>query len=148
MERQLTVEQALAEGLAEAGSEPPQGQTAGYAQEIRRQHREARSRFAPKTGEFVIRIIPGDSVPIDPDYELPTGEICIQADDKTYSWLDTMMTSAYYECEDPAHTLIKHILDLGLGEVLVRLQRPQDVQEHEREVYRNENEATSSQDPD
>lgn len=132
MERGLSPEKALAERLKDVLEGT--SQTEGYAREVRRQ--AARSYRSRASREIVIRIVPAEGVEWDPEWTMPItsdqGEIVVQEDEKFYGWVDTKLTGPYAERDDPGGDLIRHIVDLGLGEVIVNLQFAKDIEDYER----------------
>ena len=81
-----------------------------------------------RKGDITIRIRP--AVGVDPDYfqRLPNGPVEIVLDEKFYSWLDNKLECPY---NGDSKTLLRHILNLGIGEVITQVNSEQDVQEYD-----------------
>ena len=80
-------------------------------------------------GRFVIRCQPDPTV--DPDFveALSGKEFKVVLDQKFYSWFENKLIVPY---EGDAQMLIEHILDMGIGEIIVQIQFPKDLEEHLR----------------
>jgi len=80
-------------------------------------------------GKFTINLQPKPDT--DPEFlEVLTGkEFTVELDEKFYSWFGTKLGMPY---NGDSQRLIEHILDLGLGEIIVHINFPEDLEEHIR----------------
>lgn len=103
--RGLSPEEALAERLAQFGSETEI--SGNSAPEPKRTRRSSK-------GEIVLRIRPKRGVSLA-DYDIPEGEFEIEEDQQFYTWLEELHTARYGD--HPRALLFQHLLDFGVGEL-------------------------------
>jgi hypothetical protein len=122
--RNMSREEALAERVsifqAKQGNRPGL-RTVEIIEREGKSSRAARSR----KGDILIRIRP--QADVDPAYfaQLDGKQLEVVLDEKWYSWLDTKLEAPY---NGDVQRLVSHILDLGLGEVITRIQTEKDIE--------------------
>lgn len=78
-------------------------------------------------GDITIRIRPEAGVSSDYFERLPNGPVEIILDEKWYSWFDNKTEAPY---NGDSTTLIEHILNLGIGEVIAQIHSKEDMEEY------------------
>jgi len=80
-------------------------------------------------GKFTIKCHP--KADCDPDFlELLTGKAFhIELDQKWFAWFETKLEHPY---EGNMQLLLEHILDMGIGEIIISLRSPEELAEHIR----------------
>lgn len=92
-------------------------------------HRKAR--HVARKGDIVIRIQPEKGVDADYFEQVPTEPIVIDLNNSWYSWFDTKAVVPY---NGDVAMMLKHILEKGIGEVLIHFNTQEDITEYERPV--------------
>lgn len=130
MERRLTPEEALQERL-DLFRGGPQSKQKDDGEQVVQGRNQTRSKgprpSTSRKGDIVIRIRPAAGV--DPEYfeQLSGHELEIVLNEKWYSWVDNKLTVPY---DGDERRLLKHILELGLGEVIVTINQEDDFDHH------------------
>lgn len=127
MERGLTPEEALQErlDLFRGGRKVNKKTTANDKFKVVLKHGPRPS--TSRKGDIVIRIRPQAGV--DPEYfeRLSGRELEVVLNEKWYGWVDTKLEVPY---NGDDLRLMKHVLELGLGEVIVTLNQEDDFDHH------------------
>jgi len=81
-----------------------------------------------RKGDITIKIRPAAGVESSYFERLPNGPVEIVLDEKFYSWLDNKLECPY---NGDSTMILRHILNLGIGEVITQVNSEQDVQEYD-----------------
>jgi hypothetical protein len=120
-ERGLNREQALTERIAALTTNKTK--TVSTKTEVATQPKRAsRSR----KGDILIRIRPESDVDSEFFSRLPKGQTEVVLDQKWYGWFNSKLDMPY---DGNIEQLLRHVLDLGIGEVAGRYQFPEDLNE-------------------
>lgn len=128
MERGLSPDEALKERLAAFS------QTQGYLDIISQgggamAAKATRRRLsASRKGDITIRIRPEAGIDAEYFEKLTGQDVEIVLDEKWYGWLDNKLDCPY---NGDITRLLKHILDMGIGEVITQIQFPPDLEEYD-----------------
>ena len=128
--RGLSPEEALQERLALFRGEPKSEKRdeSDQSSQPRRQAKSKGSRpSTSRKGDIVIRIRPQAGV--DPEYfeKLSGRELEVVMKESWYGWVDTKLEVPY---NGDDQRLMKHVLELGLGEVIVTINQEDDFDDH------------------
>lgn len=91
----------------------------------------SKARRVARKGDIVIRIQPEKGVDADYFEQVPTEPIVIDLNNSWYSWFDTKAVVPY---NGDVAMMLKHILEKGIGEVLIHFNTQEDIDEYERPV--------------
>jgi hypothetical protein len=80
-----------------------------------------------RKGDITIRIRPEAGVDSGYFERLPNGPVEIVLDEKWFLWLDNKLEVPY---TGDSTTLIEHILNLGIGEVITHINSEKDIQDY------------------
>jgi hypothetical protein len=83
-------------------------------------------------GEIIVKIRPDRNVDADYFEDLPSGTLEVTLDNHWYSWLATRAQQPY---ENDHQKLLTHILALGIGEVLTKIQFEKDLKEYDDAIH-------------
>lgn len=128
--RGLSPEEALQERLALFRGGPKNNQRDDREREVQGRRQNTSKGPRPSTsrkGDIVIRIRPQAGV--DPEYfeKLSGRELEVVMKESWYSWVDNKLEVPY---NGDDQRLLKHILELGLGEVITTLNQEEDFDHH------------------
>lgn len=87
-----------------------------------------------RKGDILIRIRPEAGVPTEYFEHLAGKQIEVVLDEKWYGWLDNKLDVPY---NGDIGRLMKHMLDLGIGEVITTINFEHDLEKHE-DIFRTD----------
>jgi hypothetical protein len=81
-----------------------------------------------RKGDILIRIRPRADVDADYFEHVTGSDVEVVLDEKWYSWVDTKLSQPY---DGDVRRLLKHVLNLGLCEVITKINFEPDLKDHE-----------------